>query len=205
MPEEPLQFHTAETVKRSGVVCAACGRALTESYFDVVGHPVCPGCRDGVLASLEEDPLALGKAVGLGLGAALLGAAVWWGVRELSGSTFGLIAVGVGWLVGRAVNKGAAGRGGPKFQALAVGLTYLSVVLTYVPPVVQVLREAGVGEIAPVGLLLFLAKAPFVDAGPIGWMILAFALWEAFRQNRRVALAATGPYQVGAAERPPVA
>ena len=48
----------------------------------------------------------------IGLVAGALGAAVWYGVRRLTGYEIGLIAIAVGFLVGAGVRAGSGGRGG---------------------------------------------------------------------------------------------
>src|SRR5439155_3866977 len=53
----------------------------------------------------------------------------------------GIVAIGVGLLVGIAVRKGSGGRGGRKFQALAMVLTYLSITASYVPLVLKGMFE----------------------------------------------------------------
>ncbi len=47
-----------------------------------------------------------------GVAAAAVAALVWWGIRALTGYELGIIAIGVGFLVGMAVRMGSSGRGG---------------------------------------------------------------------------------------------
>src|SRR2546426_12468468 len=70
------------------------------------------------------------KALALGLGAAVVGAAIYFGIAALTGYEFGLVAIVVGLLVGGAVRKGSNGRGGRRYQLLAAFLTYTPVVGT---------------------------------------------------------------------------
>ncbi|PYP80593.1 MAG: hypothetical protein DMD25_03205 [Gemmatimonadetes bacterium] len=70
------------------------------------------------------------KALGLGLGAAVLGAGIYFGIAALTGYEFGLVAIVVGVLVGGAVRTGSNGRGGRRYQLLAMFLTYTAVVVT---------------------------------------------------------------------------
>jgi hypothetical protein len=49
----------------------------------------------------------------------------------------GIVAILIGYMVGYAVRKGARGRGGLRFQVLAVALTYASVALAYTPITVK--------------------------------------------------------------------
>jgi hypothetical protein len=68
-----------------------------------------------------------------GLGAGVVGAAIYYAVLTLAHLEVGLIAVLIGYMVGYAVRKGASGRGGRRFQVLAVALTYGSIAMAYVP------------------------------------------------------------------------
>ena len=68
---------------------------------------------------------------------------------RLAGFEFGLIAIVVGYGVGSAVRWGSNGRGGKRYQALAISLTFLAIVATYIPPIVQGFRE-GTAETAAV-------------------------------------------------------
>lgn len=62
---------------------------------------------------------------------------------KITNSELGIVAIGVGLLVGLAVRKGAAGRGGARYQALAVILTYVSITSSYVPLVLKGLSQAA--------------------------------------------------------------
>ncbi len=59
---------------------------------------------------------------------------------KLTGYEFGLIAILVGYAVGIAVRRGSSGRGGWPYQLLAVGLTYASIVGSYLPLVFAEVR-----------------------------------------------------------------
>jgi hypothetical protein len=173
----------------------------------------------------------------LGLLAAIVGAGAWYGIRALTGYEFGLVAVVVGVLVGFAVRKGSAGRGGLLYQFVALLLTYACVVATYVPATVRALmaskppdattsmptpslqdkgddRSASVPPDHPLNpqqkaLQLVLAlviafTATFVLLVPglvlskevIGLLIIAFALFEAWKINRPARVVLRGPYKL---------
>jgi hypothetical protein len=141
---EVLQFERAEYEQPAGAVtCAQCSRTLTQSYYQVNGHVVCDGCARKLRAEGEGGSRAgrVVRAIGAGLLAAVLGALLYYGVAALTGYEFGLIAIVVGFGVGSAVRWGSNGRGGWAYQTLAIGLTYLAIVATYAPAVVQGLRE----------------------------------------------------------------
>lgn len=143
-PDAPLQFDQAEfTAPRATATCKACGQELRDVYYDVNGQPFCPACRERL-----QQALTGGSAVGrflraslYGSLAGLLGAAIYYGVRELTNIEFGLISIVVGLMIGGAVKKGCNARGGWLYQSLAIFLTYTSIVLTYIPPAIQAIRE----------------------------------------------------------------
>jgi hypothetical protein len=123
----------------AGAVCAVCQQPIAAEYYDVNGNTVCDNCRTALEASAATPrgigPLAL--AALFGFGAAIAGAAVYYAVMAITNLVIGLIAILCGYMVGYAVRKGAGGRGGRRFQLLAVLLTYVSVGLAYTPIVVQ--------------------------------------------------------------------
>jgi len=132
-----------EATVQPRVVCAGCQQAIETEYFDINGNNFCASCRDAVEAA-AETPRGLGVLLRAGLfgaGAAVLGALIYYAVLAIAHLQIGLIAILSGYLVGTAVRKGASGRGGLRFQILAVTLTYLSVALAYTPILMQ-----GVGK-----------------------------------------------------------
>ena len=125
-----LQFDRAEpsTPTPSATSCVVCKQPGQDTYYEVNGKVVCPSCR----AKLETHTAtgSFANSLLLGFGAAVLGAAIYFAIELFTGYEFGLVAIVVGLLVGTAVRKGSKGRGGWRYQALAIGLTYLSVVVT---------------------------------------------------------------------------
>ncbi len=77
------------------------------------------------------------KATALGTLAALAGSLLYFAVAAMTGREFGLVAIAVGFMVGTAVRRGSGGRRGWAYQTLAIALTYLAIVSTYVPMVVK--------------------------------------------------------------------
>src|SRR5690349_4084007 len=122
-----LQFDRAETPHSApaGSACVVCKQPLSGTYFEVNGKTVCPGCRDRLNAELNKYSPAVrfARALGLGAGAAVIGAGIYYGISAATGYEFGLVAIVVGLLVGKAVRKGSGGRGGWRYQALAMALT----------------------------------------------------------------------------------
>ena len=67
----------------------------------------------------------------------LAGSVLYYAILAMSGYEFGLIAIVVGMAVGKAVNWGAYGRGGWRYQTMAIALTYLAIVSSYVPLIIS--------------------------------------------------------------------
>ena len=236
--DRSLQFDRAERADRTpGTACSFCQQPVTGSYYEINGKVACLGCQGQILAAWNHGSPArrFAKALGLGAAAAALGAGVYFGVEALTGYEFGLIAVVVGLVVGAAVRKGSSGRGGWRYQALAMFLTYSAVVGTDSTLIARELSKeiqaraesAGVapslattpaavstsattGHARPGALalvlgaivLLGLAYASPVIIGfssPLHLLIAGFALYEAWKLNRGVALRVTGPYQAARA------
>ncbi len=138
----PLQFDTAvpritpATISTTqGVTCAMCQRTVPDEYYDVNGQSVCAACRSQ-LAQIAETPRSwgvFGLAALFGLGAAIAGAILYYAVIAITNFEIGIVAIAIGFMVGWAVRKGAGGRGGRRFQVLALVLTYWAVGLAYTP------------------------------------------------------------------------
>lgn len=177
--------------------CAACQRQIPDVYYEAAGRIFCAACREAVLASQSGGPGAarIAKALVLGVGAAAVSAVVWYGITELAdGRRYGIIALAVGFAVGIAVRAGSEGRGGWAYQAIAVLLTYLAIAASYVP---TMLEQDGVG--VPLAIAVSLA-IPVLQAtqgaGIIGFLIVGFALYEAWRINKRQTIALSGPFRL---------
>jgi hypothetical protein len=140
-----LQFERAEFEQGiTASTCAACATPLYSSYFTINGAMACEACR------YKAETVDTGSSIGRftrasagGLAAAVAGSLLYYAISALTGYEFGLIAIVVGFAVGSAVKWGARGRGGWRYQTLAMALTYLSIVMTYIPPIIRGLREGA--------------------------------------------------------------
>jgi hypothetical protein len=143
-----LQFDKAEGTQPAAA-CAACGRPLADTYYEANGKVICPACRLRFLAEWNRGTGAgrFFKAALLGLLAGAVGAGIWYAILALTGYELGLVAIVVGLLVGGAVRKGSNGRGGWKYQALAIFITYSSIVVTYIPLILGELNELQVAGV----------------------------------------------------------
>lgn len=136
---DELQFETVVTDMEASPgggnapTCAECATAITTEYFSAASTVVCSPCRGRIETRLAAPVGAGGyaRAVLFGLGAAAAGALLWFGVAKLTGYEIGLIAIAVGFLVGRAVQLGARGRGSRRCQAIAVTLTWVAIGSAY--------------------------------------------------------------------------
>ena len=154
--ENGLQFDhvvaapTAEATHDGGVVCAACQTSISTEYFDLGGQVLCERCRRRLELAADTPrgvaPLLIAGASGLAAGIA--GAIVYYSVIAIAHLEIGIVAILIGYMVGYAVRRGAGGRGGLRFQVLAVALTYLSVAFAYTPLVVSAVRNQRTGEMA---------------------------------------------------------
>jgi hypothetical protein len=146
---EDLQFDRVASESSSAVhpdkvaaTCAICRTAIVTEYFDINGSILCDRCRI-VAESTAEIPrgiVPLAMAALYGLGAGILGAAVYYAVIAITHLEIGLVAILIGYMVGYAVHAGARGRGARRFQVLAVALTYGAIALAYAP---MVFKQAG--------------------------------------------------------------
>jgi hypothetical protein len=204
---DSLQFDRAEfsAETRSQFVCTTCRQDVVQSYYELAGNILCSQCREARERSL--DGWGLGRflrAALAGLVVGVAGAAVWYGIRVAAEMELGLIAIAIGFAVGRAVSWGSRGKGGWLYQLLAVVLTYTAIVMNYIPDIVESMtggKGGGVPEYVTAFILSFIVPFLAGAGNIIGLLIISFGLWRAWKLNKRVDAAMTGPYTVA----PPVA
>jgi hypothetical protein len=190
---DKLQFDRVEPTgagsAQPGVVCTACQRPLTDTYFEANGQVVCPSCRSAIAAEWNRGGAAgrFAKALGLGVAAMIVCSILWYAVLKLTDSQWGILAIVVGLVVGGAVRKGSNGRGGWRYQALAIFLTYTAIVSSYVPFIIEGMRQDA-AQVAPAdssasavppatsGDSVATTAATTAAAAPIGVLALLVAL-----------------------------
>jgi hypothetical protein len=146
---EGLRFDKAEYAGgETGTGCSVCLKPLGVQYYTLNGNAICSRCRSRLERESNGGSRAgrLLRATVFGFAAGAVGTALWYGVRAATGYEFGLLAIVVGFGVGTAVRAGSRGRGGWAYQALAMFLTYGSIVSTYVPDIVQALGQQAEQE-----------------------------------------------------------
>ncbi len=143
---EDLQFEHAEYSGDNPprIQCSQCNNKIEDTYFQVGEAIVCSSCRWAMEGPMEPEGAGAGRLLRAGvygLLAAAAGTAIYFGVLWVTNYEVGLIAVLVGWMVGKAVLAGSGNRGGRAFQVMAVLLTYCAIVTSYVPFAIQGMME----------------------------------------------------------------
>lgn len=143
---DDLQFDSAEPAQAAtheGPVCAACGDPIRVYYYEAEGRTICRKCKaahEGSQGAASPSRALIG-AVALGALGAIVGAAIYLGIAFFTGYEVGLIAILVGFIVGKAVFVGSGRTGGRRYQVLATALTYLAISVTYVPQMLVQMSE----------------------------------------------------------------
>jgi hypothetical protein len=126
-------------------------------------------------------------ALAVGLGAALVSALAWYLVVVLTSYQLGLIAIGVGFLVGTGVVAGSGGRRGLMLQAMAVTITLVAMVAAefliarhFAVAALASEGTVGVPWLLPPGLMVSLV-IDSLRQDPLTLVFWAIALWTAFR------------------------
>src|ERR1039457_3428147 len=137
---QDLQFQHAEPIAEaassegSTQTCVVCKQPAGGTYYQAQGQVVCPLCAQRIQAVQQAAPaLSLMRAALYGGGAALAGCALYALVAIVLHAEIGLIAILVGWMVGKAIRHASYGRGGRPQQILAVLLTYFAITTSYIP------------------------------------------------------------------------
>jgi hypothetical protein len=168
-PTPRLQFDFASdsATGSSGPACAACQRSLDRNYFECNGVHVCEVCKVRAEEDFRKDSgwNRMPTALLFGFGAALAGSILYYLFIKVLNIELGLMAIGVGWLVGKAVMRGSNFRGGRKYQILAIALTYFSITFSYIPLMIEASSKARKTAAAKTGNQPSSTSAPARAAG----------------------------------------
>jgi Flp pilus assembly protein TadB len=141
-PAQPLQFdHAVDGESKADaphaptITCSRCNTQVRSYYYHVDGNSVCAKCKQELerAGGVTRTGGAFIRSAMFGGIAALSGAAIYYGVIAAFSLEIGIVAILIGFIVGKAVRSGARGGGGRRYQILAAGLTYLSVGMAYAP------------------------------------------------------------------------
>ena len=129
------QFATAEYAHIPGTErCRICNNVIFDEYYRVNNQMACAKCAGEARQGQPSDShAAFARALLLGGGAAVLGMALYAAFTITTNFYFGYIALGVGWLVAKAMLKASNGIGGRRYQIAAVLLTYAAISMAAVP------------------------------------------------------------------------
>jgi hypothetical protein len=128
------QFTTAEySGEIAGMACKSCGQPASGAYYQVNGAMTCAKC--------VHSHAHFSRGILFGIGGAILGFAIYVGFALATGLMIGYVSLAVGYIVGKAIIMGSAGRGGRRYQIAAVLLTYMAVSLAAVPIVISQMRQ----------------------------------------------------------------
>ncbi len=200
---DELQFDRAEVAAPvGGRICVACKQATGARYYQVQGKTVCERCAKALEGRVRSAPASsLGTAALYGLGAAAAGCAIYAAVEMVFHLQLALVAILVGYMVGRAVRYGSKGLGGRPQQILAAVLTYFAVSSSYVVIVAYSSRNDLSAMILP--MLLFVVAGPFLAVANhpnavLSLVIIFFGVWRAWKMTGRPNVVITGPYSEAA-------
>jgi len=178
----------SEPPQPRGTPCARCAKPLESEYFELNGRATCPSCRAALDGNL---PLAALAALPAGVVCTLLYYAIWevWGMR------FSLMAVITGVVVGNVVSRfsGMGARLLPRW--VAVGVTYLSVVATYVHSVSEQAGDAPLWSVLRASLFLPFGMI-YEGRNVVTLVLLAFGLHEAWQFSKPPNVHLAGPFRV---------
>ena len=130
-------------------------------------------------------------AVLYGLAAAVAAAVGWWKISDITGWNLGIVAWGVGRLVGWAVKKGAGDQGNTALQVTAAVLGGLGITGGYYLMVRSALMQvvlqrgiSGVTEWKVAQMIVLLVKERPDLIGPMGVLFIAIGIYDAWRNAR---------------------
>jgi hypothetical protein len=201
-----LSFERAEFDHQQelALCCGYCKKPLSVEYWQIAKHPACAECRRIVQQELDagRSLMRFLRALQYGALGAVAGCIGWIAIDKITALLnggrsvqIGIVAIAVGYLVGKAVRKGAAGQGGTRFQVLAVLLTYSAIALASLPRII----ELSPGMHGSVPALITLAyMLPFLGGTQnlIGLFIIGIGLYEAWKLTRALPMQVLGPFPI---------
>jgi len=183
-----------ETGEAPEARCAECGTAFREGAERIATDDgtFCRPCFDALRVQLERvvraqsEDVPVPSALAGALAGGAVGAAVWWGFTVLTGVSFGLVAIVIGFAVGKGVLLGSGGKRSRGLQGISVAVAGVSFFYaTYL--VNRSFFHRALGEEGR-ELLLPLIPDPvlLVEVLRVGFnafdlIFLAIVLWEAWR------------------------
>lgn len=120
------------------VLCSQCQKEVSGAqyytYKDKEGQAMflCDNCRGIAEKAIQEETNnpSMGMALVLGMLAAVVAGVVWFAFSVLTGYQIGYIAIGVGYLIGKAVIWGSGGKRGMPLQIMSAVITLLTLFIS---------------------------------------------------------------------------
>ena len=147
----PLSFDRAhyEGDPPPADACAYCHRALPTDYYRVGPHLACSNCASHAQSLIPPDAhSAYTRALLFGLVASVLACAIYSLLQINLTFNIGYFAIGVGWIIGFAMKKGAQHHGGRRYQITAAILTYVAITVSFVPATLHQMNKQKAGTTA---------------------------------------------------------
>jgi len=200
------QFSTAEYLPPQIERCGLCGTPLASEYYRVHGRTACAGCASAAQNGQAngQKNTAFTRALLFGIGAAAVGLAGYAAFTIATSFYIGYVALGVGYIVARAMKFGSGGRGGRPFQIVAVILTYLAIALAEIPIALWEVRAhlpsgrmlAVAIRLLPIGLTSPIREMRDPIHGLINLVILYVGLQIAWRGTAAPRVTVEGPFRL---------
>lgn len=221
---DALQFRRAQPIVTAeppeSQACEACKQLIIGEHYQVNNHVICPQCAARVQAGKQaKKPLPWVRFVIFGAGAAVAGS-ILYAIPLAMGFQIGIVALVVGYMVGKAIRHASYGTGGRAQQVLAVALTYFAISASIVPALVFIGVKRGITEqSAPkkslvaqpakaipslgkmaAGIAVLVVISPFLElksspvSGLISLFILFIGLQRAWVLTARHEIIVKGPY-----------
>lgn len=128
------QFETAKYASSGQNVCKRCSQSVGDTYYRISGDIACAPCGEKAKLELPEDSHgAFMRALLFGIGAAIVGLALYATFAIATGLVIGYASLAVGFIIAKAMKAGSKGFGGRRYQIAAALLTYIAVSMAAVP------------------------------------------------------------------------
>jgi hypothetical protein len=206
MPDAP-QFSTAEYAQQPTTErCRLCGTPLATEYYRVRGQTACASCA-AAAQSGQSNPsgnAAFTRALLFGIGAAVVGLIGYSAFTIATSLYVGYVALGVGYIVAKAMKAGSGGLGGRPYQIAAVILTYLAIALAEIPIALWQFRAripsghllAVAIRLLPIGVTSPIRDMRSPVHGLINLVILFVGLQIAWRGTAGASATVEGPFRL---------
>ncbi len=186
------------------VVCASCKKTLqsteAHSFRDKENNDVymCENCKaiiDEEFRKESENPNYIGAIV-LGILAGLISGAAWYFIEIATQRIIGLVAIGVGYVIGWAVVRGSGRKRGTGLQLISAVITLISIFGASYFSALYFINDYIADELALLGQTSadFMWVSPLdpellkMIISPVGILIWAIGIYIAFRAPKKRAL-----------------